>query len=71
MIGVYRGIGIFAHEEPVRRVVERIEELHPEWIFAMHGGTLTSESLPYYVRALREHDFAYAGMLLGREVDAR
>ena len=71
MIGVYRGVGIFAHEDPVRRVVDRIEELDPEWIFAMHGGTLTRESLPYYVRALHEQDFAFGGMLLGREVDAQ
>lgn len=71
MIGVYRGVGIFAHEDPVRRVVDRIEGLDPDWVFAMHGGTLTRESLPYYVRALREQDFAYAGMLLGREVDTQ
>jgi len=36
----------------------------------MHGGTLTRDSLPYFVRALREHDFAYNGMLLGREIGA-
>jgi flavorubredoxin len=70
MIGLYRGAGIFAHEEPVRRVVDRLEELDPEWVFAMHGGTLTRESFPSYVRALREQDFAYQGMLLGREVAA-
>jgi flavorubredoxin len=69
MIGVYRGVGIFAHEDPVRRVVERIEALDPEWVFAMHGGTLTRDSLPYYTRALREQDFGYRGILLGREVD--
>jgi flavorubredoxin len=68
MIGLYRGAGIFAHELPVRRVVDRVEALDPEWIFAMHGGTLTRESFPYFVRALREHEFAYSGMLLGREV---
>lgn len=70
MIEVYRDVGIFAHEDPVRQVVDRIEALDPAWVFAMHGGSLTRESLPYYVRALREHDFAYRGMLLGREVGA-
>jgi len=70
MIGLYRGAGIFAHEDPVRRVVDRVEALDPDWVLAMHGGTLTRESFPYFVRALREHDFAYQGMLLGREVGA-
>src|SRR5215469_9294109 len=68
MCAAYRDAGIFAHEEPVRRVVDRIEELRPEWIHAMHGGTLTGAALPAYVRALREQPFAYEGVLLGREV---
>jgi flavorubredoxin len=70
MIEVYRGVGIFAHEDPVRQVVDRIEALDPAWVFAMHGGSLTRDSLPYYVRALREHDFGYRGLLMGREVGA-
>src|SRR3954468_20085045 len=70
MIAQYRAVGIFAHENPVRGVNDRIEALAPDWIFSMHGGTLTSESLPYYTRALREHEFAYHGWLLGREVGA-
>jgi flavorubredoxin len=70
MCQVYRAVGIFAHEEPVRRVVDRIEALDPAWTFAMHGGTLTREALPGYVKALREQDFGYEGKLLGREVEA-
>jgi flavorubredoxin len=68
MIEVYRAVGIFAHEEPIRAVVDRIEGLDPAWIHAMHGGTLTGDVLPAYDRALREHDFAYRGLLMGREV---
>jgi flavorubredoxin len=68
MVDVYRKVGIFAHESPVRRVVDRIEALDPRWIHAMHGGTLTRESLPSYVAALREKEFAYDGWLLGREL---
>jgi hypothetical protein len=37
---------------------------------AMHGGTLTGDVLPAYNRALGEHEFAYRGLLLGREVGA-
>ena len=63
-------MGIFAHEDPVPAVADRIEGLAPDWIHAMHGGTLTGDALPYFTTALREHEFAYRGMLLGREVAA-
>jgi hypothetical protein len=68
MCEVYRGVGIFAHEDPVRRVVDRIESIDPAWVHAMHGGSLPREALPSYVGALCEQDFAYRGLLLGREV---
>jgi flavorubredoxin len=70
MIGVYRAVGIFAHEDPVRQVVDRIEALDPEWIHAMHGGSLPREAAPSYLKALREQRFAYDGKLLGRELAA-
>ncbi len=69
MIEVYRGIGIFAHENPVRTVVDRIEALDPRWIHSMHGGTLTGGVLPAYNQALREQEFAYNGLLLGRDIN--
>ena len=68
MCGFYREVGIFAHEDPVRRCVDRLEQLEPQWVHAMHGGTLTTDALPHYVSALRTQEFAYRGMLLGREV---
>jgi flavorubredoxin len=68
MCGLYREVGIFAHEEPVRRVVDRVEALDPDWVHGMHGGSLTREAFPHYVRALREEPFAYQGKLLGRPV---
>jgi flavorubredoxin len=70
MLEVYRNVGIFAHENPVRAVAERIEGIGPDWIHAMHGGTIAGEALPYFTKALRENEFAYRGMLLGREVGA-
>lgn len=70
MIEMYRGAGIFAHEKPVRDVAQRIEDLGPEWIHPMHGGTFKGESLHYFTSALRDQDFAYRGVLLGREVGA-
>ena len=68
MVDVYRGIGIFAHENPVRAVVDRIEAIDPAWMHAMHGGSLPREARAPYVEALREQEFAYGGMLLGREL---
>ena len=68
MCEAYKAVGIFAHESPVRQVVDRIAALDPQWVHAMHGGTLTREALAPYGRALREKDFAYRGMLLGREL---
>jgi flavorubredoxin len=70
MIEVYRGIGIFAHENPVRTVVDRIEALDPAWIHAMHGASLKGAALHHYNRALREQDFAYNGLLMGRDINA-
>jgi flavorubredoxin len=71
MCGLYREVGIFAHEQPVRDAVDRIEALGPEWMHAMHGGSLPQAAIPRYTRALREQPFAYQGKLLGRELVAR
>jgi flavorubredoxin len=68
MCAYYREIGIFAHEGPVRAVVDRIEALKPQWMHAMHGGSLTHQAIPSYTRALRDQSFAYDGRLLGRDV---
>jgi flavorubredoxin len=68
MCGFYREVGIFAHEEPVRRVVDRVEALDPDWVHGMHGGSLTREAFAHFVRALREEPFAYEGKVLGREL---
>jgi flavorubredoxin len=70
MCGFYREVGIFAHEDPVRRTIDRLEPLAPDWIHAMHGGTLTGEIFPRFVSALREQRFAYEGKSLGRPIEA-
>lgn len=68
MCAYYRQIGIFAHEQPVRAVVDRLDGLDPEWMHAMHGGSLIREVIPRYTRAFRERPFAFDGRLLGREM---
>jgi len=69
MCSYYREIGIFAHEAPVRRTIDRLEQLDPQWIHAMHGGTLTGEIYPRFNRALREERFAFQGKTLGRPIE--
>jgi flavorubredoxin len=68
MLELYRATGIFAHESPIRNVVKRLEELDLDWIHPMHGGSFQRENLPRYARALYENEFAYRGILLGREI---
>jgi flavorubredoxin len=70
MCAYYREVGIFANEEPVRDVVDRIEQLDPDWVHGMHGGSLDRNARPDFTRALREEPFAYQGKLLGRDVIA-
>jgi flavorubredoxin len=68
MCQYYREIGIFAHDQPVRDVVDRIEALDPDWIHGMHGGSLGRETIPYFTRAVREESAGYDGRLFGRNV---
>ncbi len=68
MLELYRAVGIFAHERPVRQVVERIAKLNPAWIHPMHGGSFERVALPNYTNALNQNEFSYTGRLLGREI---
>jgi len=70
MLDLYRAVGIFAHERPVRQVVNRIEQLNPAWVHPMHGGSFERGSLTNYAKALNENEFAFRGLLLGREIAA-
>ena len=69
-VRLYREIGIFAHEDPVRRWSTGSSGWTPGWVHAMHGGTLTPEALPRYVDALRNERFGFQGKSLGREIPA-
>lgn len=68
MLGLYRKIGIFAHEAPVRKVVSRVQKIDPAWIHPMHGGSFKRELASRFYVALQEQPFAYEGMLRGREL---
>jgi hypothetical protein len=68
MILLYRALGIFASEAPVRKTTKRIEKLNPRMICPMHGSAIDSSVFPRYVSALMENEFAYSGMLLGKKI---
>ena len=68
MLDLYRAVGIFAHEFPIRHVIDRLEKCELDWVHPMHGGSFQREQLPRYTKALRENEFAYNGRLLGREI---
>ncbi len=69
MIQLYRAVGIFAAEEPVRKVVKRLEKLSPSMIFPMHGSCFDNSTFPKYANALLTDSFAYSNMLLGQTLD--
>jgi hypothetical protein len=58
----------FAHELPIRQVIDRLEKMNLSWVHPMHEGSFEQHAFPNYARALRENEFAYRGMLLGREI---
>ena len=68
MISLYRAAGIFANEVPVRKTVKRLEKLNPEMVYPMHGSVIDSSVFPSYIDALMQNEFAYSGMLLGKEI---
>jgi flavorubredoxin len=69
MIELYKGAGIFASEEPVRKVTNRILGLSPKMVYPMHGSCIEDSMLPKYADALTKNDFAYSGMLLGQKLE--
>jgi flavorubredoxin len=69
MVGLYRAVGIFASEQPVRQTVRRLERLKPEMVYPMHGSCFDGSMFPRYAEALMKNDFAFSGMLLGKKLE--
>jgi flavorubredoxin len=68
MCSFYRHAGIFASEEPVHALLDRLAPLDLSWAHAMHGGSIPGTALGPFVRALRDRPFAYDGSLFGRRI---
>ena len=69
MINLYRGAGIFASEEPVRRTTTRLVNLSPNMIFPMHGSCIDSSMFSKYSDKIMNNNFAYNGTLLGQKLE--
>ena len=68
MIALYRAVGIFASEEPVRRTTRRLIDLSPNMVYPMHGSCIEKSTFSNYTDALMNSDFAYTNMLLGQKL---
>jgi flavorubredoxin len=68
MIQLYRNVGIFGSEEPVRQTTKRLVKLEPKIIFPMHGGCIDASMFPSYTDAIMNNEFAYSGNILGQKV---
>jgi flavorubredoxin len=69
MIELYRGVGIFASEKPVRETTRRLAGLQPKMVFPMHGSCIDSSTFGRYTDAIMKNDFAYTNMLLGQNME--
>lgn len=63
MIALYRAVGIFASEKPVRITSKRLEKLSPKMIYPMHGSCIDDSIFSNYVDSIMKNDFAYCGKL--------
>lgn len=69
MLDLYRAVGIFASEEPVRQTTRRLVKLAPDIVYAMHGSCIDRSVFSKYVDAIMNERFAYSGKVLGEEVE--
>ena len=69
MIGLYKAVGIFASEKPVRETTRRLVGLQPKMVFPMHGSCIDISMFGKYTDAILKNDFAYTNMLLDRKME--
>ena len=69
MISLYKAVGIFANEEPVRRTTRRLMNLSPNMIYPMHGSCIENSYFSMYTDAIMKNNFAYTDMLLGQKLE--
>jgi flavorubredoxin len=68
MIQLYKAVGIFGSEEPVRQTTKRLVKLEPKITFPMHGSCIDATMFSSYTDAIMNNEFAYSGNILGQKV---
>ena len=68
MIQLYRTVGIFGSEEPVRQTTKRLVKLEPKITVPMHGSCIDATMFSSYTDAILNNEFAYSGNILGQKV---
>ena len=69
MLALYRAIGMFSSENPVRQTTKRLVKLDPSMVYPMHGSCFDHSMFPKYADAIFKEQFAYNGKLLGQGVE--
>ena len=69
MIRLYRAVGIFSSENPVRETTKRLVRLDPNMVFPMHGSCIDRYMFGKYADAILKNSFAYTDILLGRKLE--
>lgn len=69
MINLYKAVGIFASENPVRNTTKKLEDLSPNMVYPMHGSCIDKSLFSKYTEAIMKNDFAYSGILLGQKLE--
>ena len=69
MVQLYNIVGIFASEEPVRKVAQKLIKLGPKLICPMHGSAFDDSVFPKYIDALMNKTYAFSDKLLGRPLE--
>jgi hypothetical protein len=68
-LGLYRAIGIFSSENPVRKTTRRLAGLDPNMMFPVHEPCIDKSKFRKYTDSIINNDFAYTNMLLGRKLE--
>jgi flavorubredoxin len=68
MINLYRGVGIYASEKPVRDTTKRLVELSPNMVYPMHGSCIDKSIFSKYAEAIMKNDFAYLDLIMKSNV---
>jgi len=68
MIQLYRAVGIFTSEEPVRQSTRSLVKLEPKIVLPMHGSCIDASMFASYTDTIMKNEFAYSGTILGQKV---